>query len=130
MAGTAYNLLDDYSKLSEAQVEAAHILWIIPASSTTARQNAQMMYECLMASITDEAKSSLASHEVDFSEDGPKLFFHMVNHLFTVTFSNMQATWDYLSDFTQKGTNTILSRSTTTSVPLSRPSRQPQQLVG
>ena len=24
--------------------------------------NAQMMYECLMASITDEAKSSLAYH--------------------------------------------------------------------
>ena len=53
-----------------------------------------------MASITDKAKSSLASRgDVDFNNDGPKLFYHLVSELFTATFSNAQATRDKLSEF-------------------------------
>ena len=73
-------------------------LWALPsiyltttATSTAqtdsqALQNAQMMYECLMGSIMDEAKSTLALSDLDFYEDGPKL-------------SNAQMTRDQLSDF-------------------------------
>ena len=52
-----------------------------------------------MASITEEAKSALASRDQDFHEDGPSLFYHVVSQLFIATFSNAQATRDNLSDF-------------------------------
>ena len=60
------------------------------------------MYECLMGSIMDKAKSALASSDLDFYEDGPKLFFYIVNQLFTATFSNAQVTRHQLSDFHPK----------------------------
>ena len=72
-------------------------------SLVQAKQNAQMMYEGVMNSITDEAKASLASHELDFYEDRPKLFFHIVNQLFTATFLNAQATHEKLLEFHPKG---------------------------
>ena len=65
-------------------------------------RSSQMMYECLMASIAEEAKSALASRDQDFHKDGPSLFFHVVSQLFTATFSNAQATCDNLSDFHPK----------------------------
>ena len=71
-------------------------------ASPRAKQNSQMMYECLMASITKEAKSALVSRDQDFHEDGLSLFFHVVSQLFTTTFSNTQATHDNLSDFHPK----------------------------
>ena len=55
-----------------------------------------------MASITEEAKSALASQDQDFHEDVPSLFFHVVSQLFTATFSNAQATRDNLSGFHPK----------------------------
>ena len=55
-----------------------------------------------MASITEEAKSALASRNQDFHEDGLSLFFHMVSQLFMATFSNAQATCDNLLDFHPK----------------------------
>ena len=55
-----------------------------------------------MASITEEAKSALASRDQDFHEDGPSLFFHVVSQLFTATFSNAQATRNNLADFHPK----------------------------
>ena len=61
-----------------------------------------MMYECLKNSITDDAKSALASHELNVHEDGPTLFFHIVNQLFTATFSNDQVTRDILAEFHPK----------------------------
>ena len=61
-----------------------------------------MMYKCLMASITEEAKSTLASRDQDFHEDEPSLFYHVVSELFTATFSNLQATNDNISDFHPK----------------------------
>ena len=61
-----------------------------------------MMYECLKASISEEAKSALASRDQEFHEDGPSLFYHMVSQLFTATFSNTQATRDNLADFHPK----------------------------
>ena len=98
VGGTTFKLLDDYGKVTEAQVEAARITRSTASHRT--KQNAQMMYECLMASITDEAKSALASRgDVDFNNDGPKLFYHLVSELFTATFSNAQATRDKLSEF-------------------------------
>ena len=71
-------------------------------TDSQALQNDQMMYEFLMVSITDEAKSALASSDLDFSEDGQKLFFLIVNQLLTATFSNAQATRDQRSDFTNE----------------------------
>ena len=100
--GTEYNLLDDYGKITDLQVEAAQAARIAVDASPRAKQNSQMMYECLMASITEEAKSSLASWDQDFHEDGPSLFFHVVSQLFTATFSNAQATRDNLSEFHPK----------------------------
>ena len=55
-----------------------------------------------MASITEEAKSALASRDQEFHEDGPSLFHHVVSQLFTATFSNTQATRDNLADFYPK----------------------------
>ena len=52
-----------------------------------------------MASITEEAKSALASRDNNFHEDGLSLFYHVVSQLFTATFLNAQATHDNLSDF-------------------------------
>ena len=71
-------------------------------ASSRAKQNSPMMYECLMASITEEAKSALASRDQPFHEDGLSLFYHVVSKLFTATFSNAQATRDNLSDFHPK----------------------------
>ena len=53
-------------------------------------------------SITEEAKSALASRDQEFHEDGPSLFYHVVSQLFTATFSNAQATRDNLADFHPK----------------------------
>ena len=61
-----------------------------------------MMYKCLKNSITDDAESALASCELNFHEDDPTLFFHIVNQLFTATFSNAQATRDKLAEFHPK----------------------------
>ena len=100
--GTNYNLLDDYRKITDLQVEAAWAACNTADASPQAKQNSQMMYECLIASITEEAKSAHVSRDQDFHEEGPSLFFHVVSQLFTATFSNAQATCDNLSDFHPK----------------------------
>ena len=100
--GTEYNLLDDYGKITDIQVETAQAARNAADASPRAKQNSQMMYECLMASITEEAKSTIASRDQDFHEDGPSIFFHVVSQLFTAPFSNAQATRDNLSDFHPK----------------------------
>ena len=100
--GTDYNLLGDYGKITNLQVEAAQAAHNAMDASPRAKQNSQMMYECLMASITEEAKSALASRDQDFHKDGLSLFFHVVSQLFTTTFSNAQATCDNLLDFHPK----------------------------
>ena len=100
--GTNYNLLEDYSKITNLQVEAARMAHNTVDVSPQAKQNSQMMYECLMATITEEAKSALTSRDQDFHEDRPSLFYHVVSQLFTTTFSNAQATCDNLSDFHPK----------------------------
>ena len=101
-AGTEYNLLDDYGKITNEQVKAAQVARNAADASPRAKQNSQMMYECLMASITEEAKSALASRDQEFHEDSPSLFHHVVSQLFTATFSNAQATRDNLADFHPK----------------------------
>ena len=100
--GTNYNLLNDYGKIMDLQVEAAWMARNAMDASPRAKQNSQMMYECLMTSITEEAKSALASRDQDFHEDDPSLFYHVVSQLFTATFSNAQATCDNISDFRPK----------------------------
>ena len=55
-----------------------------------------------MASITEEAKSALASRDQEFHEDGPSVFYHVVSQLFTATFSKAQPTHDNLADFHPK----------------------------
>ena len=100
--GPNYNLLDDYGKITKPQVQAAWTACNAADASPQAKQNSQMMYECLMASITDEAKSALAPRDHDFHEDGLSLFYHVVSQLFMATFSNSQATHDNLSDFHPK----------------------------
>ena len=98
-AGTDYNLLNDYGKITDAQVEAACVACNAADASPGAKQNSQMMYECHMASITEEAKLALVSRDQKFHEDSPSLFHHVVSQLFTATFSNAQATRDNLADF-------------------------------
>ena len=100
--GNEYNLLDDYGKITDLQVKAARVARNTADASPRAKQNSQMMYQCLMASITEEVKSALASRDQEFHEDGPSLFHHVVSQLFTATFSNAQATHDNLADFHPK----------------------------
>ena len=100
--GNNYNLLEDYSKITKPQVQAAWTAHNAADASPRAKQNSKMRYECLMASITEEAKSALASRDQDFHEDGLSLFYHVVSQLFMATFSNPQATCDNLSDFHPK----------------------------
>ena len=100
--GTEYNLLDDYGKITDLQVEATRKARNAADASPRAKQNSQMMYECLMASITAEDKLALASRDQEFHEDGPSLFYHVVSQLVTATFSNAQATHDNLADFHPK----------------------------
>ena len=98
--GNEYNLHNDYGKITDLQVEATQMAHNAVDASPRAKQNS---YECLMASITEEAKSALASREQDFHEDGPSLFFHMVSQLFTATFSNAQVTHNNLSEASSAG---------------------------
>ena len=100
--GTEYNLLDDYGKVNDLQVEAVWVARNATDASPRAKQNSQMMYECIMASITEEAKSVLASRDQEFHEDGPSVFYHVVSQLFTATFSKAQLTHDNLADFHPK----------------------------
>ena len=72
--GTNYNLLKDYGKITDLQGEAAWTACNAVDASPRAKQISQMMYKCLMASITKEAKSALTSRDLDFHEDGPSLF--------------------------------------------------------
>ena len=101
MGPRTYNLLEDYGKLALVQVETVALYELLVLISGQSK-NAQMMYECAMNSITDEAKASLPSCELDFHEDGPTLFFDIVKHLSMETFSNPQAMWDKLSEFHPK----------------------------
>ena len=101
ISGITYNLLDYYGKVNITQIETARVARA-GAGDVRARQNAQMIYECLKNSITDDAKSALPSRELNFHEDGPTLFFHIVNQLFTVMFSNVQATRDKLAEIHPK----------------------------
>ena len=80
------NLIEDYGKLMSDQVETTCIAHNAHGADLQACQNAQMMYKCLINSITDEAKSALPASELNFHEDGPTLFFHIVNQLFTAIF--------------------------------------------
>ena len=59
--GTNYNLLEDYSRITDRQVEPAWTACNAADASPQVKQNTQMMYKCLMASITEEAKSALTS---------------------------------------------------------------------
>ena len=74
--GTNYNLLNDYGKITDPQVDAARMACNAADASPRAKQNSRMMYECLMASITEEVKSALASRDQDIHKDGPSLFYH------------------------------------------------------
>ena len=61
-----YNLLKEYSKITEPQVQAAQMACNTTDDSPRADQNSQMLYECLMASITEDAKSALTSRDQDY----------------------------------------------------------------
>ena len=62
ISGTTYNFLDDYGKVNAAQIKTARVTRV-GAGDARARQNAQMMYECLMNSITDDANAVLPHRE-------------------------------------------------------------------
>ena len=105
--GTDYSLLDDYGKITNLQVEAAQAAHNAADASPRAKQNSQMMYECLMASITEEAKSALASRDRDFHEDGPSLFFTwLVNSLLTHSPMHRQHVTTFRTSI-QKGSGTL-----------------------
>ena len=106
--GTNYNLLKDYGKITEPQVQAAWMARNAVDTSPRAKQNSQMMCECKLA---------LASRNQGFHEDGLSLFYHVVSQLFTATFSNAQATHDNLLDFHLKQFKYNIIKSTTTKPP-------------
>jgi hypothetical protein len=57
-----------------------------------------MMYECIMSSLTDEARANLMSKEnTNFHEDGPTLLHILTSDIFRATFSSAQSTRDQLS---------------------------------
>ena len=57
--GTDYNLLDDYGKITNLQVEAAWAARNATDASPQAKQNSQMMYEYLIASITPHLRHGI-----------------------------------------------------------------------
>ena len=101
ITATTYNLLDNCEKVTSTQIKAAHVTRA-SAGDIRACQNTQMMYKCLKNLIMDDTKLSLASCELNFHEDGPMLFFHIVNQLFMAMFSNAHATHDKLAEFHPK----------------------------
>ena len=96
--------MDDYGQLTRAAVETARVARAAPNADIRAKQNAQMMYECIMNSMSDDARSNLANRSVDtnFHEDGPLLFYTILTDTFQATFSNAQATRDALLNFQPK----------------------------
>ena len=96
--------MDGYGQLDRAAVETARVTRAAPNADVRAKQNAQMMYECIMNSLSDDARSNLANHSVDtnFHEDGPLLFYTILTDTFQATFSNAQATRDALLNFQPK----------------------------
>ena len=60
--------------MTDDQVEAVHVAQIT-GSDIRAKQNAQMMYECLKNSITDEAKAPMASCDLDFMRMAQYCYF-------------------------------------------------------
>ena len=61
-----FNMVEDYGKITTDQVEAACMMRNTHGANLRAHQNAQLMYKCLINSITDEAKASLATSTLDF----------------------------------------------------------------
>ena len=64
-----FNVIEDYGKITADQVEAACVMCHAHGADLSMCQNAQMLYESPINSITDEAKAALAMHKLDFHED-------------------------------------------------------------
>ena len=69
IGSTNYNLLKDYGKITEPQVQAAWMACNAADASPRAKQNSQMMYECLMASSQ--------RRQNQHSPQGTKIFMKM-----------------------------------------------------
>jgi hypothetical protein len=96
-AGERYSLLQDYGKITAADVESARVARAAVGYSMRAKQNARMMYDCITSSLTEEARAALYSKQgVDYHNDGPTLFYALVVDVFKATFSSAQATRDRL----------------------------------
>ena len=101
---TNLHLLDDYGQLTMVSVETVRTARAAANADVRAKQNAQMMYECIINSLSDDARSNLANRSVDtnFHEDGPLLFYTIITDTFQATFSNAQATRGALLNFQPK----------------------------
>ena len=86
------NLLTDYGAITEEDINEARNARI--NGTHHSRQNALMMYQCVYASLTDEAKTQLIGRSIP--SDGPTLFYTVVRSTFTATFSHAQSTREQL----------------------------------
>mmetsp|Transcript_26701 Transcript_26701/g.37854 ORF Transcript_26701/g.37854 Transcript_26701/m.37854 type:complete len:442 (+) Transcript_26701:1524-2849(+) len=85
-----YNILNDYGRISKADVETARTKRIADGTERS-QQNSQMMYEAINASITGTAHQNLISKQTNSTfnlhEDGPTLFYEIMSSTFTTTFT-------------------------------------------
>jgi hypothetical protein len=71
------------------------------AGDLRARQNAFRMYECRMASLSDEMKEQLANLE-DFRDDGHTVYHYLMSLTFKATLSSAQSTRKLLQNYHSK----------------------------
>jgi hypothetical protein len=96
-AGTNRNLMTEYGSITRAELETARAARDAAAEARP-RQNARMMYECLLASLVGNAKNRLIGEEAMHS-DGPILLHSILTATYTATFSSAQSTRENLSTF-------------------------------
>ena len=98
--GTDYNVLDQFAKVSLESVVAAKDARE-NGNDVRARQNSRMMYACVYASTTEEARTRFVAEE-QMDEDGPLLFFKLVYATYTASFSSAQSVRNQLFVFHPK----------------------------
>jgi hypothetical protein len=80
--GTSRNLIKQYGQLSRQNVQE-HVAGNFGQSNLQRSQNAQQMYYCIMASLTESGKNKIISeaeqHTVNNQFSGPDLFKLLMN---------------------------------------------------
>lgn len=85
--GETLNLLHDYGRLDQADIDAARTERDGAQITTRQKQNARMMYECIRNSINGYILNKVS--ESATHRDGPSLFYAIIKASHTTTFSHL-----------------------------------------